>query len=433
MSHFFGFEGGFPGGFPGGMPGGFGGGFPGGFPRHAGRPSSDNRLYDLLGVDRSATDDEIKKSHRKLVLKHHPDKGGDAEKFKEINLAYSVLKDAQKRKIYDQHGEEAVKEMDQGPDQNDMGMFGGGPFPGMTRRTDNRPQPTVSRLEVSLRDLYNGTKKRLAIQRKINCDACKGSGSKTQTRKQCGNCQGRGVTTSVIQVGPGLMQQVQQPCQPCQQTGFAKPADPCSKCRGEALVADKKTLELHVPAGAQHGYKIVMHGDAGVSKPGAEPADLIFVVQQKDDEEYQRLNDDLIMTYKISLAEALTGVQVTFVTLDDRRVTFTSPSGRVLKPGASVKIRDEGMPKDGNSFDKGNLYVQFDIIFPDTLPDSSTTALLDLLPSISRQNLLSPDATTDVVSAELVSDLKEELASRQRGNDNEDSYGQQQPVECAQQ
>jgi len=214
---------GFP-GFPGFFPSGGGGGG-GGVPR---RPKGDcERYYALLGAEKDATPDELKKLHRKLALKHHPDKGGDSEKFKEINEAYDVLRDAEKRAVYDKYGEEAVKE--------DGGM-----------RTEKRSGDVVHELHVSLEDMYQGASRKLSFVRSLVCSACKGVGTSSGHRHECATCKGAGVQHAFRQIGPGMMQHVQQRCPACSGVGATiPPSDTCSACTGRGLVQDQKTFEVN--------------------------------------------------------------------------------------------------------------------------------------------------------------------------------------------
>ena len=215
----------------------------------------ETKYYDILGVSPDATETELKKAYRKQALKYHPDKNPDAgDKFKEISQAYEVLSDKDKREIYDEFGEQGIKEQGGGRGgggfSSPMDMFnmffggGGGGGPGMSNgRSRAKTKPIVHKLGVTLEDLYNGKKKKLAANRDLRCGDCDGKGgTKVET---CGDCRGRGMKVMTKQIGPGMMQQMQAPCNKCATRGeVVDPASTCKKCKGKGTVRDKKILEV---------------------------------------------------------------------------------------------------------------------------------------------------------------------------------------------
>ena len=271
----------------------FGGGFfGGGMPDMGGmgrRPKGDNeRYYKLLGVERTATETELKKAFRKASMKHHPDKGGDAEKFKEINEAYDALKDPEKRRIYDQYGEEALKEGGGGSsgassmadifDMMSGGMGGGG------RRREQKGEPIVHKLRTGLDEMYKGSTRRLALTRKVKCPACKGVGTKSGRSYVCTTCNGSGVQIHIRQIGPGMIQQVQAKCSACNGVGeMVPPDDKCPECNGAKVKHEKKIFTVQIEPGMKHHQKIVIKGEAGYQKEQLDmaPGDLIFILEQK--------------------------------------------------------------------------------------------------------------------------------------------------------
>lgn len=429
----------------------FGGGFfGGGFPEMP-RPKRGNstRYYELLGVTKDASADELKKAHRKLALKLHPDKGGDPEKFKEINEAYDVLKDPEKRRIYDDYGEEALKEgMGSGGPSGGMAdiigdLFGGG---GRSRsQRERKSEDVLHKLAVSLEELYNGATKKLSLSRNLPCEACKATGTKSGKKYECSTCRGSGVQIQIRPLGPGMVQQIQSRCSTCSGTGYSTPpSDKCTVCNGKCLVQEKKTFEVHVEQGMKQGAKVVLRGEAGCTEPGLAPGDVVLVIQQKEHEQFKRANIDLIMEKKITLVEALCGCSFTLKHLDGRVLRINTPSGDVIKPDTFTKIADEGMPIHGRPFQKGNLYIHFIVEFPEKLDAAAVAALSKVLPPPRPDaGAMDTDEVEEVHGMTKVADIEDELKSRvhygkgsageayDSGSDDEMPRGQ--PVRCAQQ
>ncbi|XP_044518829.1 dnaJ homolog subfamily A member 4 isoform X3 [Gracilinanus agilis] len=220
----------------------------------------ETEYYDILGVKPSAAQEEIKKAYRKLALKYHPDKNPDeGEKFKLISQAYEVLSDVKKREIYDQGGEQAIKEggttsgnFSSPMDIFDM-FFGGGGR--MTR--ERRGKNVVHQLSVSLEDIYNGVTRKLALQKNVICEKCEGVGGKKGSVEKCPICKGRGMQIHIQQIGPGMVQQIQTVCLECKGQGERiNPKDRCENCNGCKVVREKKIIEVHIEKG-----EVIKHGD----------------------------------------------------------------------------------------------------------------------------------------------------------------------------
>ena len=272
----------FAGGMPGGMPGGMGG-------RGGGEPVDTEKLYEVLGVEKTADAKEIKKAYRKLAVKHHPDKGGDEQVFKEINAAYEILSDEEKRGRYDKYGLEGV-EGDAGPSAGGEDLFsmffGGG---GGRRSSGPRKGPSIQHpIKVSLEDLYNGKTVKLAINRKVIVGES----------KTCPTCKGQGAVMEVRQIGPGMITQMQRQCRDCNGQGTQ------AKTKNE-----RKVVEVHIEKGATHNQKITFRGMAD-EMPGRETGDVHFIVQEKDHDLFKRKGADLLLMKDISVNQALTGFSV---------------------------------------------------------------------------------------------------------------------------
>jgi DnaJ family protein A protein 1 len=285
--------------------------------------------YDLLGVKPNATSDELKKSYRKMALKYHPDKNPDkeaAEKFKNISQAYEVLSDEKKRQIYDKGGEQALKEggmSDSGHNPMDIfEMFFGG---GMgRRRKENKGKDVIHQLGVTLEDLYNGSTRKLALQKNVVCDKCAGKGGKEGAVQRCSGCKGSGSQVILNQLGAGMYQQIHTTCRECDGTGEKiNPKDMCKTCQGRKIVQERKILEVHVDKGMEDGQKITFFGE-GDQSPGLEPGDIIIILEEREHALFRRREMDLFMKMDITLNEALCGFKRTIKTLDDSRTLVIS-------------------------------------------------------------------------------------------------------------
>lgn len=409
------------------------------------KKSDDTRYYEILGVSKNASQDDLKKAYKKAAIKNHPDKGGDPEKFKELAQAYEVLSDPEKREIYDQYGEEALKEGMGGgggghnPFDIFESFFGGNPFGGggSRGRRQRRGEDVVHPLKVSLEDLYLGTSKKLSLTRNVICSKCNGKGSKSGESMKCTGCQGSGMKVSIRQLGPSMIQQMQHPCNECKGTGETiSDKDRCPQCKGEKIVPEKKVLEVIVEKGMQNGQKITFPGEADEA-PDTVTGDIVFVLQQKEHPKFKRKGDDLFVEHTLALTEALCGFQFVLTHLDGRQLLIKSNPGEVVKPDSFKAINDEGMPMYQRPFMKGKLYIHFTVDFPDSLTPDQVKAIETILPRPSSQLT---DMELDECEETTLHDvnIEEEMRRKQQAReeaydeDEEMSHGGQR-VQCAQQ
>ncbi|XP_052895332.1 dnaJ homolog subfamily A member 1-like [Anopheles moucheti] len=341
-------------------------------------------FYDVLGVKPGCSQEDLKKAYRKLAMKYHPDKNpNEGERFKQISMAYEVLSDPEKKAIYDEGGEAAIK-------QGGAGGAGGFHSPmdifdvlingGMGSRREQRGQDLVHRLLVTLEELYSGATRKLSLQKSVICDGCDGIGGKKGTVHKCTPCNGTGIVTKVHHIMPGFMQHNKVPCRACQGQGEVfDEKHKCKKCEGQKKVRDKKILDVHIEKGMRNGQKLVFSGE-GDQEPGLQPGDIVITLAEKSHPVYKRSGKDLLMEMRLELAEALCGFQKVITTLDKRSLVITSLPGEVIKHSAIKCIMDEGMPQWKNPFEKGRLIIQFRVVFPDSLPGDAAKLLEQCLP-----------------------------------------------------
>lgn len=353
-------------------------------------------FYQVLGVGRTASDDEIKRSYKKLAMRYHPDKNADldkqaaAEQFRRVSEAYQTLSDPQKRSLYDRFGSGTAAAHD---------LFGSVFQPDVVqaRRTPDMEMP----LKLSLRDFYQGCTRILRISRKVVCVHCKGQGTKPSAPEAsvCPQCRGQGQETVAKPLAPGLLQQILITCRHCHGSGRYVPArDRCPHCaNGSGIRREQVKAEVRVEPGMPVGERIVLYGCADES-PGMEPGNVLVVLQaaaldrprqeapssssagegasEADGIETQTVfsrvsrpdrqpSADLAVRHKLSLAEALLGYRFELQHLDGRVLTIESPPApHVTQWGEVVLVQGEGMPIYRYPHLRGNLIVHLDIVLP---------------------------------------------------------------------
>lgn len=384
-----------------------------------GPPADTKKLYEVLGVDKSATTADIKKAYRKLAIQHHPDKGGDEEKFKEITKAYEILSDDTKRNQYDQFGEEGIQDGGMGgASANDIfaNLFGGGMSGGRRQGGRRKGQDVVHAIKATLEQLYNGATRKLAINREVI--------DTSEEVITCSDCDGRGVKIQIIRMGP-MIQQAQSAC---------------TRCNGEGkkykIKKEREVLEVFIEKGAVHGQKITFANKADES-PNMEPGDVVFVIQEEPHHIFTRKGEDLFIKKSITLVEALTGFQMVVTHLDGRKLIIKNRPGEIIKPvieGRGLKaVKGEGMPTLKNPFVKGNLFILIDIVFPDSLEDAACTELKKVLPAPAEPRIDENDHSYEIHYVEDMEPTHKGGAAGGEAYDEDDSpHGGQPGVQCRQ-
>ncbi len=332
--------------------------------------------YEILGVPRTASLDDVKKAYRQLALKFHPDRNKEAgaeDRFKEVSEAYAVLSDDAKRRAYDQLGhagfderysdEDIFRGADFGEFGFDLGrvfdMFfrGGSPFGG--GRGPRRGRDLAFDLGLTLEEAAAGGEKKFRIERREACDACEGAGGK---RSRCRACGGAGQVRRVARTPFGVMQQVGT-CPECRGRGDVL-VEPCSTCRGAGRVAVPRTLTLRVPAGVPDGGSLRLRGEGEPGEPGAPLGDLYVNVRVAPHAVFERDEDDLHVVVPLSFAQAALGDDVEVPLLAGGRETLRVPAG--TQSGETFKLRGKGMPALGGDA-TGDLIVHARVITPTKL------------------------------------------------------------------
>lgn len=338
--------------------------------------------YEVLSVTRTSTEVEITKAYRKLAMQHHPDRNvgdPDAEvRFKEVTEAYEILRDPNKRGVYDRHGHEGLSAMGGGGGGGDArstvtdlfedllgGFFGGGGGGGGRRQPRNGPRPgrdIQAVLDIDLVEAATGAKRTQAIPREELCRDCAGSGAKAGTKPAvCKRCGGQGA----VILNQGFIS-VQQTCRACDGRGQVI-TDPCGGCRGNGRVEARRTIEVDIPPGVDTGNRIRYAGEGDAGQPGAPRGDLEFVIRVRDHKFFHRDGHNLVCQWPITFALAALGGPLEITTLTGQKVTHELPRG--IQTHEVIRIAGHGMPNPRGGR-MGDLLVQVVVETPTQLtPD----------------------------------------------------------------
>ncbi|WOF16579.1 molecular chaperone DnaJ [Methanoplanus sp. FWC-SCC4] len=337
--------------------------------------------YDVLNVSRNATEQEIKKAYRTLTKKYHPDvckEEGAEEKFKEINEAYSVLSDNQKKAQYDRMGHETFTNASKG--QYSGGGFGGAGFNadfggfgdifdaffgGGARRGPRGPQPgadLLMRIQIKLRDAALGTNRDIDVMHTEPCEKCEGTGSSNKKVRVCPRCGGSGQEKRENRTPFGNFVSMAT-CSQCQGRGKI-PEERCKACNGSGHTRVKRTITVTVPPGIDTGMRLRMEGYGEAGDAGAPNGDLFIEVEVLPDENFRRIGDNLETNVTISAPNAAVGSKVDINTIDGREVELRIPAG--VQHGTALKISGEGIKRRGRP---GDLLVRIKIEIPKQLND----------------------------------------------------------------
>ncbi|WP_142861030.1 molecular chaperone DnaJ [Salinigranum halophilum] len=361
-------------------------------------------FYDVLGVSRDASEDEIKKAYRKKASEYHPDVSDDPdaeEKFKKVQKAKEVLTDDEKRQMYDQLGHDRFQQAQKqgGMGGGAGGRGGGDPFGGMgggaggmggfedifnqffgggggRQNGPSQGKNIRTSITLDLEEAYEGVSKQFTIQRPERCDECDGAGHPPDADvSTCPECNGQGQTTQVSQTPFGRVQQTQT-CRRCEGEGELY-SEECSECGGAGKVRREAELTVDIPAGIRDGQTLRMNGEGAPGEHGGPNGDLLIDVAVREHPEFERDGDDLFHQYALSFPQAVFGTTVEVPTLDGT-VEMDVPEG--TQSGETFRLKRKGMPKLQQRGRRGrqrhgDLYVQVQVVTPDNLNKEQRKAL----------------------------------------------------------
>ncbi|MDZ4722406.1 MAG: molecular chaperone DnaJ [candidate division Zixibacteria bacterium] len=364
-------------------------------------------FYEVLGIERGASESEIKSAYRKMAMKFHPDRNPGnheaEEQFKEATSAYEVLKDSAKRQTYDQFGHAGLGQGAgaggfDGFDVSDalrafMRDFGGSggsvfeDFFGGTaggRGRVNRGEDLQLRLKLTLEEIATGTEQTLKVNRHVRCDVCAGSGvAAGSSKRTCQTCKGHGQVRTLTRTFLGTVQQMST-CSTCRGSGEVI-ADPCKSCRGDGRVSGSSKVNVKVPPGVASGNYMTVEGMGNAAPLGGVAGDLVVVFEEKDHPKFTRAGDNIVYELAIPFTVAALGGEVTVPTLDgtaDLKIPAGTQSGKV------IKIRGKGIPRLHHS-GRGDELVQLMVWVPTQLNSEDKK----MLEALSRSERLKPPDT----------------------------------------
>ena len=343
---------------------------------------ADRDFYDILGVQKNASDDEIKKSYRKLAMKYHPDRNKDdkeaEKKFKEATAAYEALKDPEKRAAYDQYGHDAFRQGGMGGAQGfgDFAggfsdifeeFFGGG-FGGSSRqRGPQRGSDLRYNMSVTLQEAFAGKKSQIRIPGYESCDSCSATGSADKSGPStCSTCGGHGKVRST----QGFFS-IERPCPTCGGEGSSI-KNPCLKCSGTGQLKKQKTISVSIPAGVDDGTRIRISGEGEPGQRGAGNGDLYIFVQVQKDKLFEREEENIFCQIPISITTAILGGDVEVPTIEGKKARLNIPAGTQSETQFRLKSKGMSILRQAR---RGDMYVEVSVEIPVNL-NSKQKAIL---------------------------------------------------------
>ena len=354
--------------------------------------------YEVLGISKGASQDEIKKAYRKMAIKYHPDKNPDdkaaEEKFKEAAEAYEILGDGDKRARYDRFGHAGVSGNAGGGFSGGMTMedifsqfgdifgdsgspfesfFGGGARSGRGRAQGERGSNLRIKLSLTLEEIAKGVTKKIKVKKHTSCEVCNGSGAKDSNSVQtCNTCRGAGVVRQVRSTFLGQMQTTAT-CPTCHGSGKTITAS-CPKCKGDGRMYGEEMIEIEIPAGVEEGMQLSLRGKGNAGRQGGPAGDLLINIEEKSHESLQRDGMNLIHDLYINFADAALGTSKEVPTIDGR-VKIKIPAG--TQSGKIFRLKEKGLPSV-QSYGKGDQLIHVNVWTPKKLSEDEKKVLEQL-------------------------------------------------------
>ncbi len=342
--------------------------------------------YEILGISKNASADDIRRAYRKLAGEHHPDRGGNADKFKELNEAYQVLSDTTKRGQYDQYGQT----FDQASRQGGFGGGGGDPFAGFdfgggfggqggaefdfgdifsnifggsqNQERRNRGVDLEMPLNITFEEAVFGVEKEISLDKQNTCEKCEGSGAEKNSKiVTCPKCHGQGQIKTMRRTILGNISSAVV-CDQCNGAGKV-PEKPCTECKGSGVKRGEKKIKISIPAGIDHGQRIRVSGEGEAGYRGSNNGDLYILMNVQPSKQFERKGFNLYAEVPISFAQAALGAQIDVPSLDDQ-VKIKVPAG--TQPGKVFRVSDKGVPHLNRS-GRGDLYITVNVYVPEKL------------------------------------------------------------------
>lgn len=350
--------------------------------------------YEVLGVSKSATEEEIKKAYRKKAIQYHPDKNpGDKEaeeKFKEAAEAYEVLSNADKRARYDQFGHAGMSGAGGGFSGGGMSMedifanfgdlfgghfgdiFGGGFGGGSTSSRVRKGSDLRVRIKLNLKEIANGAEKKIKVKKHVSCSHCNGSGAEGNSYSSCSRCKGTGRITRVQSSIFGQMQ-TQSVCPDCEGTGRII-TKKCSHCNGNGVVVAEEVIDVKIPAGVMDGMCLTMEGKGNAARNGSVPGNLLIVIEEEAHPDLIRDENDLIYNLLLPISTVVIGGTIEVPTVDSKVKVKIDPG---TQPGKILRLKGKGLPSV-NSYGNGDLLVNIGVYIPEKLSKEEKKIFEDL-------------------------------------------------------
>lgn len=343
-------------------------------------------LYAVLGLDRGASADEIKRAYRRKARTVHPDVGGDEDEFKAVTHAYEVLSDPQRKARYDQFGDDGTARPGGGdPFGGNFGGLGdvidaffgqafGGGAAGGGRRAETVGRDVLRPVELTLAEVASGVRKTVDVDVAVTCDDCAGIGSSSGSTTTCADCNGRGQVQRIVRTAFGQLSSATT-CPTCRGEGV-RVTDPCATCAGQGRHRGKRSITVDIPAGVDQGDRLRVQSQGEAGQRGARAGDLYVEVRVAPHDRFERDGRDLWAELAVPATAAMLGSSFTVATVDDEgEVEIVVPGGS--QPGDVVTVRKQGLPRTGGGA-RGDLHVRLRVDVPTDLDEQQRALVRQL-------------------------------------------------------